>query len=57
MSNSPAFSADSARSAARLWKELGATLRPSEERPLAARLAEAAREWSGARTAALFPRD
>ena len=51
------LSADSARSAARLWKELGATLRPSEERPLAARLAEAARTWSGARSAALYLRE
>ena len=51
------LSADSDRSAARLWKELGATLRPSEERPLAARLAEAARTWSGARSAALYLRE
>jgi phosphoserine phosphatase RsbU/P len=57
MSNMPSLSADSARSAARLWKQLGATLRPPEERPLAARLAEAAREWSGARTAALYLRE
>ncbi|HEY6148557.1 MAG TPA: hypothetical protein VIZ69_12695, partial [Thermoanaerobaculia bacterium] len=51
------LSAESARSAARLWKELGSSLRASEERPLAARLADAAREWSGASAAALYLRE
>ena len=45
------------RTAARLWKELAASVQAGDERPIARRLADAARDWSGARAATVFLRE
>ncbi|MEO8430506.1 MAG: GAF domain-containing SpoIIE family protein phosphatase [Acidobacteriota bacterium] len=50
-------SAASDRSAARLWKDLAASVQSGDDRPIGRRLADAAREWSGARGAAVYLRE
>ncbi len=51
------ISAAPARSATRLWRELAAPALAGDDRPIARRLADAAREWSGARAAAMYLRE